>query len=77
MRLAEAIADTKPEVRPSKVDRLLERLDDDDREQFVAMLHEPLATWSHERLARILSTVAGEYVSDNTVGKWRRDRGIV
>lgn len=70
----DAIAATAPPPPKGKVDRLLDRLDDDDRLKLVAMLEAPVSEWGHLRLAKILTMMTGEQVSDTTVHMWRSNR---
>lgn len=66
-------ASTGGAVRPNKVDRILESLDDDDRAVVMAWLHDDemgdvaieLQLWGYD--------IA---VSDSTIRTWRRRRGI-
>lgn len=77
MRLAEAIADTRPaqqDERRNRVDELLESVHPDDLDEVVAMLMNPKN--SHVDMADMLSKVAEEYVADTTVGEWRRRKGV-
>ena len=66
--------DRNAEPRPNAVDRLLESMDDDDDRQLLeGWLHDPQRgdSWIEDELR-----VVGYTISDSSIRRWRRDRGI-
>ncbi len=75
MRLADAIADHRPPApKPGKVDKLLAKVHPDDIDEFMSWMLD--GDYAHNYLADTLSKIAEEYVSAETVGKWRRARNV-
>jgi len=75
MRLADAIAASKPQKKAGKVDALLAKIKHDaDRNELIAMMDQSVDVWGHKQIAEILSLLTGDTVASSTVGDWRQAR---